>query len=233
MGAIRHCRVCAEEALTRLWPDAYDAALTWYRCLACGCDSSEQTFPNIAPRYNLAYIQKQNDDAGGYAKSKASMAAMFDWFDAHRGAVPDNTFLDVGCCNGAALEGMQDRGWAVHGFDIVRPPYYGPHVTVAPYFTAGLFPRQYGAVLASEVLEHVPGWRDMLQQLHAVTAPRGILQLQTPRPTAEPNPAVYQEYHLQIFTPMAIRYWLERQGWWFLDQRIWATGQSWLLQRIN
>lgn len=227
---IRFCKACGGEELQPLWEDG---EAPWLRCLACGSDSAARTYADVGHLYSADYIQAALDREGGLDNAVAAMRSNLDWFQDYRGKAPNNSFLDVGCCEGAALAGMQDRGWAVHGFDVIRPPYDGPHVTVAPHFSAALFPQQYAAVLCREVIEHVEGWRDLLTECHAATARDGLFQLQTPRPWHLQHPIPYQRYHLQLLSPAIVRYWLERLGFIVLDFRLWDMGQGWLCQKVG
>lgn len=228
------CRVCGEGELIE--HPGQDRPDRWRRCLFCGSDSNELEYD-----YETYY-------AGGIPEAFAMTGGVtlpdriellrcnLEWFQDHRGGCPDNSFLDVGCAEGAALTGMADRGWSVHGFDVFEPSYRGPHVTVAPAFApafaASLFRQRFAAVLCREVIEHVPGWRAMVGELYAATAGGGLLQLQTPRPCATlESLIVYQPSHLQIIAPAVLRYWLERTGFDVIDYRLWPCGQAWICRR--
>ncbi len=224
------CKCCGEDALRPLWADKDGGP--WHRCLACGSDSAERNYADVREIYNDAYLEHSLKSAGGTLEDcVAAMATNLDWFGHHAERCPNRDFLDIGCLEGAGLTGMAARGWSVHGFDVTKPPYYGPHVTVAPNFHAGLFPQQYSAVLCREVIEHVEGWRQLVTDAFAVTARGGLFQLQTPRPWHEPDPIPYQLAHLQVFAPMVLRYWLEHVGFTVADYRLWDKGQAWMCRR--
>lgn len=231
------CRGCSEDGTVKLWKDRDGGR--WERCLCCGSDTSTHTWDDSAPKYDAAYIATYADNEAHALRTpeevEADMRPNLDWFVDHQGDAPGRDFLDVGCCDGSALRGMAKRGWGVHGFDINRaakaacPP--GDHITVATAFRANLFPQQYSAVLCREVLEHVPCWRSFLEELVLVTTRQGLCQIQTPRPAAKNNSIGYQGLHLQLLSPVLLRYWLERLGMSVIDYRVWKTGQAWMLKR--
>lgn len=176
----------------------------WVRCNACGSDTNGVEYRPQNYTTELALGHEAN--GGGTAEQEKSLTTNRDLLDKYRDAVPDLTFLDVGCCDGAGLRVMASKGWAVHGFDVFPPPYNGPHVTVAPLFSRWLFPRRYGTVMCREVLEHVVYPEVLLRELAGVTLPGGMVQVQTPAPLAALTVAhVYQEPHL--FIPS--RKWLD------------------------
>lgn len=220
------CRVCGEAGLTPLWEG-------WQRCLCCGSDTSPSEWQDVKQRYNSEYLVSHN--SASFDEIEVSAQANYDLFERHRAKCPNKSFLDLGCAEGAILRGMEKRGWAVHGFDIipeaklVSPP--GDHITVADRFAASLFPQQYAAILAREVLEHVPNWLEFLYECWHACARNGLFQVQTPRPTAERNPIGYQTAHLFLIAPASLRFWLERIGFDVLDYLLWDGGQCFICRK--
>lgn len=140
-------------------------------------------------------------------------------------------FLDVGCAEGTAMRGMAERGFSVHGFDVIPEAAQPGCSTIAPAFSAGLFPQRYHAVLCREVIEHVDHPMQMMTELAKVTAKGGFLQLQTPRPTQEFNAIGYQAAHICLLSPLFVRYWTEKLGFEIKDYRLWAQGQAWMCKK--
>lgn len=225
-----HCRVCGQPGPVPLWSDTVDPALSWARCLACGSDTSSVDPAVPARDYQTESYRDHLHNPGGDPTS-AALAANVRWFGDYRGTVPGPDFLDVGHLNGAALMAMQDAGWRVHGFDVNPSCDFGPHTTIAPAFLSGLFPRQYDAVLCKDVVEHVETWRHLIQELFLVTKPRGLCQVQTPRPTASADPLVHQRHHLQVFSVAALDLEIRRVGFELQDRWLWPNGQALLLRR--
>lgn len=231
MPADPGCRVCGSGDTRPLpWRGADGSA--WARCLVCGSDGSD-TDPGQAMRfYDAAYLATHHKLATR-AELLESMRSNFDWLDlwAARMPPPERTVLDVGCAEGCGMEGLQARGWAVAGFDVVPEARTGTHVHVAGQLEARLFPRQYGAVLCREVVEHVPDWRGLLAEVYHLLLPGGLFQVQTPRPWHAPDPIPYQREHLQLFAPIALRHYLGLIGYQVLDHRYWPAGQAYLCRR--
>lgn len=221
------CKVCACTDTRPLWPDASGAV--WWRCLGCGSDNSPRTYVEVMaeyrrPDYITAATPPDQD-------RPAQFTNIVEWFSAYRHVAPSGDFLDIGCADGVMLTAMQNAGWAVHGFDVNPHFYLGPHTTIADRFSASLFPQQHGAAAAIEVIEHVEDWCDFLAQTFAALLPGGLFVCQTPRPWHHCDPIPYQKCHLQLFSPHALRYALERSGFRVLDARFWPMGQHYLSQR--
>lgn len=222
------CRVCNEKLTVPLW-------FGWVRCLACGSDTSALAWEQVKDTYGADYAEMKNQGMT-LDEVEHNQSTNLDWFGHHRNPLVGNTFLDIGCAEGAALVGMAKRGWAVHGFDrlpeakMASPP--GHHITIADQFRANLFVQRFSAIQAREVIEHVPAWLDFLTECFAAVQHGGLVQIQTPRPIAHQHPLVYQDLHLQIISPLMIRYWAERIGFDVLDVIYWETGQCWMLRRV-
>jgi SAM-dependent methyltransferase len=223
------CRVCEQIEAYPICVNLDTEQGCWRRCIYCGSDSSDEVYSHDL--YDLDFMRRAREQAGDLAESAFKQSYNLDWFEDF--TAPGNTFLDVGCCDGGGLHGMQELGWSVHGFDVSPLLYEGEHVTVAKVFKADLFPRQYDAVMCREVIEHVDDWRDMIREIYAVTAPDGLFQIQTPRPTVTPSRTCYQTFHLQLFAPLALRYELERVGFTILDARFWDIGQMWMCRKAT
>lgn len=185
--------------------------------------------------YARDYLQS-NKEKLGWEGCLREVSTNADWFQDYRhynGVPAAKDFLDVGHAEGAMLTAMQDRGWSVHGFDVSPDAHLGPHTTIAPHFQASLFPQRYAAVNCREVIEHVENWRQLLVEMYTALHRGGLLQVQTPRPWATPHPIPYQVGHLQVFTPIVLRYWLERLGFAVLDFQLYEAGQRWMCQKVS
>lgn len=221
-----NCRLCRSTDLTPLPFDIPLTAGRWFRCQNCGSDSADHDYPDDF--YTREYEENEVDNSGGVEVRNESIRSNLDWFGPHHELGDERTFLDVGCCDGAALRGMQDRGWGVHGFDVFEPSYFASHVTVAPYFHRWLFPRRYAAVLCREVLEHVESPNLLLHELHGVTLPGGLVQIQTPRPWFEYHPIPYQRAHLFLISPFKLQSMIQEAMLDLIEAREWEMGQAYL-----
>lgn len=221
------CRVCDMS-------DTYDLldhhGTRWFRCLGCGSDSSDMEFANLT--YGEREARFVLDQLGSMEAAIHAMTTNLEWFDRYRHVAPERTFLDVGTNEGAAMVAMRQRGWVVAAFD-VNPK--SPATVVKEQFRADLFDRRFGAVLCREVIEHVPDWGYMLEQIMQASLPGALVQIQTPRPIHNKEcsafDCVYAPAHLQVFSPVFLRMKLERVGLKILERLIWDGGQAWMCVR--
>lgn len=218
------CRLCHSPDLTPLPFDVPVAAGVWLRCSACGSDTPTHGYDPAM--YGPDYVAAQLASAGGLPGQAKQLSGNLDWFGHHHDARLPKDFLDVGCCEGGALYGMAERGWAVHGFDVQRSDYFGPHVTVSPFFCEWHFPRRYAAVLCREVVEHVPDPARVLIALHAVTIPGGLVQVQTPKTTGEFNVYGHQRQHLFVASAGQFRRMLGAAMLDVIEFREWSQGMA-------
>lgn len=220
------CRLCASVDLSPVPFDVPPKEGRWFRCRICGSDSADHDYPTDL--YSAEYERSEVELTGGHPARVEQIASNLDWFGHHAEGLPNKDFLDVGCCDGAGLRGMQDRGWSIHGFDVFEPSYMGPHVTVAPFFHRWLFPLRYAAVLCREVFEHVQNPQQFLVELHGVTVPGGLVQIQTPTPFDSFNGIPYQRAHLQLASPSRMKWMLHAAMLDVIDERFWEMGQAYL-----
>lgn len=227
------CRACSESTLTPLWQD--HEGCQWYRCLFCGSDTAARNYSDIKHRYNGEYLKKHHNCEDSEELDRL-IRPNLDWFVDWK--VKDDVgkdFLDVGCCEGSGLKGMAERGFSVHGFDVIPEAHREGCTTIAPVFMASLFKQKFHAVLCREVIEHVETPMQFITELYHVTAKGGFLQIQTPRPDPGNNQHAYQWAHLVILSPFWIRYWVEKLGFEIKDYRIYGDiegGQMWLCKKL-
>lgn len=219
------CRACHSPDLAPLPFDVPASAGEWRRCRACGSDTATHGYDPAT--YDVAYMRTHagTDDA---AVLQDQVRSNCEWFGHHAGDVPNRDFLDVGCADGAALTVMQGLGYSVHGFEVFEPPYMGPHVTTGKVFSRWLFPLRYGFVLCREVIEHVESPDRLLHELHGVTCPGGLVQVQTPKPLDRYDSIPYQRAHLVLIAPAHLRRMLAGAMLDVVDSREWAEGQAYL-----
>ena len=221
------CRVCD---LSDTYLLLEDRGINWYRCLGCGSDSSDRDFTNLI--YGEREARVVLDSLGSMEACIYAMNTNLDWFDRFEKWAPEKSFLDVGTNEGAAMIAMKQRGWKVDGFD-VNPQ--SAATVVADHFLSKLMPQQYGAVMCREVIEHVPDWSGLLEQITFAAMPGALVQIQTPRPFNDRECSafgcVYAPGHLQIFSPYFLRTQLERLGLIVLEHLIWEGGQAWMCKK--
>lgn len=223
-----YCKICN-------WPETKPVPFevpahqgVWRRCTMCGSDSSSHQYSDVAHMYTKEYIVEHSGHLGNMEALERECLSNCEWFNDHAEGLANRDFLDVGCCDGSALNVMQRLGWRIHGFDVVEPPYMGPHVTVRPYFHRWWFPNRYGAVLAREVIEHVDSPALFLQECHGVLSKGGLFQVQTPKPINAYHDHIYITAHLSIISTEAMRKLLNDALFDIIDFREWGdeTRQS-------
>lgn len=223
------CRICESVNLSDMRFEVPEEAGNWKRCRDCGSDTNFIEYDPSRYPPNLSEVHRKN--IGGSEAAREQVRSNCEWFDHYREGLPNLDFLDIGCADGSALDVMQSKGWAVHGFDIQKPDYFGPHVTVSPLFTRWLFPLRYAAVLCREVIEHVPTPRQLLFEIHGVTCPNGLVQIQTPKPCDYRHEHIYQRDHLFIPSTTAMQEMLRTAMLDVIDSREWTAiqpGQAYL-----
>ena len=225
------CRLCGSNDVAKLWSDD-DGKADWFRCVVCGSDSSTREYD--VGIYTPEWIAQEIAATGGDEARRESVRSNCDWFPHYKHLTGGGLdFLDVGCCDGAAMAEMAGLGFRVHGFDVTEGARREGCTTIHPFFTASLFPRQYHFVLCREVIEHVEGPRQFLSELTAVTHRGGLLQVQTPRPCVDQERIAYQPAHLQIFSPVMLELLCTNHGFRVLDRRQWGTGIALLLHKVD
>jgi hypothetical protein len=200
------------------------------RCIVCGSDSSPLSYSDVRHLYSTANAIRHRESGGGHEAMRKHCSFNTDWLLIDRNPIR-RTFLDVGSCDGSALDNMVAGGWTAQGFDVVEPDDARHPVKVAESFSASLFPSPFGAVLCREVIEHVPNPMEFLRELASAVEVGGLLQVQTPRTCDSWNPIGYQTAHLQIFSTGKLISMLQDAGLRIIDKRIWPEGQAWLCRR--
>lgn len=100
--------------------------------------------------------------------------------------------LDLGCGDGYLSSVLADQGWRVTALDLavsrlakIKSHHQGPgpldvSVICADLSALATASEFYDAVVASEVLEHIPVFRDALQEIYRVLVPGGIAVITVP-----------------------------------------------------
>lgn len=222
------CRVCESG-------DTYEVFRAncgpWYRCLACGSDSNVLTYEDVKHEYQgYTTIDHLMKSCGDRQALKHDQSTNLDWFKRYPGH--PKVFLDYGTCTGVGMEGMRDRGYESHGFDVMPEALeFDESIVIAPSFRPELFDGvKFGAILMREVIEHLDDWRQQLLFCREVMAPGGLLQVQTPRPTQAVNELTYQRLHLQIFSPAALKLAFLTLGFEIVDDFRWPAGHAFLVK---
>jgi 2-polyprenyl-3-methyl-5-hydroxy-6-metoxy-1,4-benzoquinol methylase len=221
-----NCKICHSPNTTRIHHHAPGGP--WWHCFECNSSSSEEVYnPDLYTNYLEVYRLQTGVN---FDESRNQQTTNVGYFTRYKHLCPNLDFLDVGHCDGAALANMQDEGYAVHGFDVVPCCDMGPHTTIAPEFKASLFPRQYGAIQCREVIEHVPDFHTFLDELILALSPKGIIQIQTPRPW-HTYANVYIMGHLQIPSHLELQHAIVKRKCRIVTTLVWDAGQLVVAQK--
>jgi SAM-dependent methyltransferase len=139
---------------------------------------------------------------------------------------PDQVeLLEIGCGHGEVLMEARRRGFSVSGIEVsghaasMANDYLGePAVHAGSLETAPFAASRFGAVLAADVIEHVPDPQTFLLEIRQLLSPGGVLLLVTPsldswtRRVMRNHWMEYKVEHLFYFSAAAIRLLLERCG---------------------
>lgn len=220
---VTHCDVCGGSRLRPLW-------LQWSRCELCGSDSAPWSYD--PGHYDQSFADRLADhrehgplDADGL---RHDMTTNTTWFD--RLPVPERSILDAGCAFGVSRQVFEGKGWRWHGWDVARYAEQDAAVVVAPE-VPDLAP--VGAIMAREVIEHVPDPVGLLERFHAITLPGGWLQVQTPRPTDQLDAILYDPQHLRLYSPEGLAGLLWSTGWCVRETLVWPIGQCVVARRLD
>lgn len=133
--------------------------------------------------------------------------------------------LEVGCGNGMFLLLARDRGWTVEGIDLSGSAIragretHGLPVQEADFAHYDAEPGTYRAIVAWEVLEHLPDPRGFLDKARTLLRPDGSLVFSVPNegpkvPHPETRgPASLPPVHLNFWNPDSVRAFLELNGY--------------------
>jgi SAM-dependent methyltransferase len=118
------------------------------------------------------------------------------------GIGPSSSILDYGCGSGAFLGFLREAGFEdAHGFDAYHAGHDDPAV----------LERRYDCVLTQDVIEHVPDPRALVQTLHGLVRPGGLVFIGTPNAEAvdlsDPEAGIHslhQPYHRHVLSRRAL-----------------------------
>jgi SAM-dependent methyltransferase len=94
--------------------------------------------------------------------------------------------LEIGAGDGYFLKTVRDAGWQVEGLEVSQPrvaralEWFGLRLRCCDLSAAGFEPASFDAVGMFQLLEHLHDPRALLQRVHALLKPRGIVMLSTP-----------------------------------------------------
>jgi len=173
---------------------AYTGEHVWFvRCAACGFGQPEQ-MPTLPRFFERMYDQHWSPDwverefAASY--KDAIFASILRRLDA---LVPKDRrrLLDIGAHAGRFMSMAQRAGWTVEGVELnPRTAAYAAKVTGAPVHRTGAETlafegRRYGAVVLTDVLEHIPAPAALVRSVVRLLDAGGALAIKVPNGRAQ------------------------------------------------
>lgn len=190
----------------------------WHRCRLCGSDTNLGTISEDYEGYESHRIPV---DLESTMRTNFAIVELF--------AGTRRTFLDVGCCEGAALGYFTRSGWKCVGFDVTQQGTFAPVIHAAEFEASLVEPMD--VVWCREVIEHVREPQRLFGELVRATRPQGLLHVQTPRPLLADSKLSYQTWHRAIIAPRELEAWANSCGLLLLDRLLYEFGQCWTWQK--
>ena len=228
--AIRACPACGEPGAARVGQEN-DWALA--RCGRCGLRftvevPSDEQLGELYDRlyskgdaYQMHLDEIRRLEAGG--REGAGVYRSLVFLRRYR-PKPGDRLLEVGCGVGTFLVRAKARGWEAEGIDLSeqairasREVHQMP-VRVGSFFELDFDQRSYAAIVAWEVIEHLPEPRRFLEKARRLLRPGGVLACSVPNEGAKvPYPAVrgpasVPPVHLNFWDRGALRAFFELNG---------------------
>jgi 2-polyprenyl-3-methyl-5-hydroxy-6-metoxy-1,4-benzoquinol methylase len=198
------------------------------RCQQCGqlrtypepsAESLEEVYSQSTEKYSVAVAE----DANRQATFSVFFEDILDRLERVRSE--RGKLLDIGCNLGDLIFAAKRRGWDAEGLDINKPnvEYIRSKGFVAyDDFLENLHlpENSYDAVVANQVLEHVPEPNEFLQSIRAILKPGGLLFIGVPcflgpiplRLQRDRWYALIPEEHIWQFDPKALTGLLTKNG---------------------
>jgi 2-polyprenyl-3-methyl-5-hydroxy-6-metoxy-1,4-benzoquinol methylase len=173
---------------------AYTGEGVWFvRCAHCGFGQPE-ALPTLAGYFDRMYDQHWAADWVDGEFNGTYKDLIFERIlNELERRLPANrrTLLDVGAHAGRFMHLAQIRGWRVEGIELnPRTAAYAAAHTGAPVHrinahTLAADGRRYGAVVLTDVLEHIPEPTRLLRALATLVEPGGIVAVKVPNGSAQ------------------------------------------------
>ena len=151
--------------------------------------------------------------------------------------------LEIGPGRGAVLAALAGAGFRVQGLELspavaeAVSRHADAPVLVGTLEQCALNGRNYDAVVARHVLEHMLEPLAAVEALHALLAPGGLAYVATPNIGAPesvlPGWTGYQPYHLHYFTPARLRRLFEQCGFMIVRLRTSEPFSGWFNAVVN
>lgn len=221
----RTCFLCAKP-LTSL---VYKTGKWHYlQCDECGITSlyPQPTAQELLRAYQ-AYLPVKANDIINWKTMTAPVVVQAGHVVERYKKTDGSRLLDIGCGYGFFLEQMARKGWAVEGIEISESgreyarQNLGLTIHEDPLEERGFRPNCFDTVTLFYVIEHVHDPVGMLQEVHRILKPGGMILLRWPHstpvvkilgPLARKFDIYHTPYHLFDFNPGSMKSVLDKTG---------------------
>ena len=175
------CPVCAGREFEELFTKRDE---TFVRCLGCTLmminppPDVSATAATYDESYSGAYIRKADKKLKRCASWTSRLQRRFK---------SDGRWLDVGCSAGFVVKAAQDLGFEAYGVEVEPAAVewgrdkLGLHNLRCGYLHEQDYPSAHFNVISLyDVIEHVPDLSALVEELHRLLAPNGVIEIRTP-----------------------------------------------------
>lgn len=224
-GQKMSCPICGQDSISFC---ARKNGCDLFRCAMCGLIFIHPLPADTSHLYNDDYFAGAVRGFGyvDYDKDKAAMEKQFLQYlaDIEMLVGQPGRMLDVGAATGYFLELAKNRGWRPLGVEISAYAAglavgKGLDVRTGSLAVLANFNDRFEAVTMWDVLEHLPDPKTDLSIVHTLSAPGGLLVINTPNAASFLARCLGRRWHLLVppehlfyFTPKAVTKLLDEAG---------------------
>jgi len=168
-----------------------------------------------------------------------SLAEFIKYFD-----INPKIVFDIGCNNGAMLEGFKEMGCECYGVDYdINSINFGKkkhhNVILGSLKQIKQINKKADLIILNHVLEHIIDIEKFLNDLHELLSPKGLLYVSVPGLLTSDRELIWQNAHIWQFTADTLSYVMKCCGYddYYLDENInsiWAyTGEKQPKSNVN
>lgn len=228
MSEVAQCKVCESDKLSPALTIDNEKGFRYVECTGCGLafiprEPSSEEVEVLNQYWTTEAVERIKQDPVLRARNIDLLRSLAQ-------LAPNRTLLEIGCGAGNILRRAAEEGWAAIGTEIAPDAVsacraQGLNVLQGDLHELKLESQAFGAVIMSEVIEHLITPKHYLQEIRRVMAPGGVLYLTTPnfgslaRLLIGRHWRVFGPQHLQLFRPRTLRFMLRDCGFAILHLR--------------
>lgn len=248
------CVACDSPRLAEAFTarDINDRPFVFLTCEQCGTLQITEFDSQL-----LDYAYDQSYYGGSDNKFKWPFSSLFDWGKQEAAKKisefigdKNSSILDIGCGKGDFLDKLYQLGHTdIWGNDVEKPENLSPYI----HWVSGAFPRleshnkRFDLITLTHVFEHLPAPVDIIEQLHLLSRPGGLIVLSQPNiqsKQAQKYQAAWLHLdpprHLHLIPPEQLKKMFSKAGFTLVSETYssplynpYGYLQSWLNKRIS